>query len=241
MVRRSKTLLLGSSFVTPWRVWCLSLSVPRPRSGNATRLSHRHGLGSSRFARRYSGSRCCFLFLGVLRCFNSPGSLYRSYVFRPEYRSHAAVGFPIRTSTDQSLVGSSPWLIAATHVLHRLQAPRHPPLALCSLENKDARARYGILKGRRTRPSQRQRAVRTGKRSHTMADSCRVHRGRGRPLSGSAFACDTGAMLLVNGTELVRPDRRPLSEDKSCQENVCQRGRVASDQLGVAEPVWSSK
>ena len=57
-------------------------------------------------------------------------------------------GFPIRTSTDRSLVGSSPWLNAATHVLHRLQAPRHPPLALCSLENKDARARYGILKER---------------------------------------------------------------------------------------------
>src|SRR5213592_1758568 len=57
-------------------------------------------------------------------------------------------GFPIRTSTDRSLVGSSPWLIAVTHVLLRLQAPRHPPLALCSLENKDARARYGILKER---------------------------------------------------------------------------------------------
>src|SRR5436190_20620663 len=56
-------------------------------------------------------------------------------------------GFPIRTSTDRSLVGSSPWLLAATHVLLRLQAPRHPPLALCSLENKDARVRYGILKG----------------------------------------------------------------------------------------------
>src|SRR5438105_5097989 len=57
-------------------------------------------------------------------------------------------GFPIRISTDRSSVGSSPWLIAATHVLLRHQAPRHPPLALCSLENKDARARYGILKGR---------------------------------------------------------------------------------------------
>jgi hypothetical protein len=163
MVRRSKTLLLGSNFVTPWRVWCLSLSVPRPRTGNATRLLHRHGLGSSRFARRYSGSRCCFLFLGVLRCFNSPGSLYRPYVFRPEYRSHAAVGFPIRTSTDQRLVGSSPWLIAATHVLHRLQAPRHPPLALCSLKNKDARARYGILKGL-TKRSQKGSLLRRNKR-----------------------------------------------------------------------------
>src|ERR1700694_162598 len=64
-------------------------------------------------------------------------------------------GFPIRTSTDRSSVGSSPWLIAATHVLLRLQAPRHPPLALCSLENKDARARYGVLKGRRPAASKR--------------------------------------------------------------------------------------
>ena len=42
-------------------------------------------------------------------------------------------GFPIRRSTDRSLVDGSPWLIAATHVLHRHLAPRHPPLALCSL------------------------------------------------------------------------------------------------------------
>ncbi len=55
-------------------------------------------------------------------------------------------GFPIRRSTDRSLVGGSPWLIAATHVLHRHLAPRHPPLALCSLEFQDARARYAVLK-----------------------------------------------------------------------------------------------
>ena len=35
----------------------------------------RPGLGSSPFARRYSGNRCFFLFLRVLRCFSSPGSL----------------------------------------------------------------------------------------------------------------------------------------------------------------------
>ena len=33
------------------------------------------GLGSFRFARRYSGNHCCFLFLRLLRCFSSPGSL----------------------------------------------------------------------------------------------------------------------------------------------------------------------
>ena len=36
----------------------------------------RSGLGSFPFARRYSGNRCFFLFLRVLRCFSSPGSLH---------------------------------------------------------------------------------------------------------------------------------------------------------------------
>src|SRR5208283_379073 len=42
-------------------------------------------------------------------------------------------GCPIRTSPDQSLLGGSPELFAAYHVLHRLLAPRHPPCALSSL------------------------------------------------------------------------------------------------------------
>ena len=41
-------------------------------------------------------------------------------------------GFPIRTSPDQ-LICSSPRLIAACHVLHRLLMPRHSPCALYSL------------------------------------------------------------------------------------------------------------
>src|SRR5205814_10138966 len=75
-------------------------------------------------------------FLGVLRCFNSPGSLLRAYFIQPGVTGHLPLpGFPIRRSTDRSLVGGSPWLIAATHVLHRHLALRHPPLALCSLES----------------------------------------------------------------------------------------------------------
>ena len=42
-------------------------------------------------------------------------------------------GFPIRTSPDRRLLSTSPKLIAASHVLHRLLAPRHPPCALNSL------------------------------------------------------------------------------------------------------------
>ena len=44
-----------------------------------------------------------------------------------------AGGFPIRTSSGHSLVGGSPKLFAASHVLHRLRLPRHPPCALRSL------------------------------------------------------------------------------------------------------------
>src|ERR1041384_2464292 len=40
------------------------------------------------------------------------------------------LGFPIRTPSDHSSVDSSPRPIAASHVLHRLLMPRHPPCAL---------------------------------------------------------------------------------------------------------------
>ena len=39
-------------------------------------------------------------------------------------------GFPIRTSSDQRFVDNSPRHNAASHVLHRLSMPRHPPYAL---------------------------------------------------------------------------------------------------------------
>src|SRR5689334_24444137 len=47
-------------------------------------------------------------------------------------------GYPIRTPWDHSSVDSSPRPIAASHVLHRLLVPRHPPFALDNLttENK---------------------------------------------------------------------------------------------------------
>src|SRR5438445_13121254 len=55
-----------------------------------------------------------------------------------------AVGFPIRTSPDQSLVSGSPKLIAATRVLHRLLSPRHPSCALGSLVIVSSRSRIAV-------------------------------------------------------------------------------------------------
>ena len=42
-------------------------------------------------------------------------------------------GLPHSEIPGSKPVGGSPRLIAASHVLHRLLAPRHPPFALCSL------------------------------------------------------------------------------------------------------------
>jgi hypothetical protein len=64
-------------------------------------------------------------------------------------RALPRVGFPIRKSRDQRLVSTSPGLIAATHVLHRLLAPRHPPCALILLIEKNTFCcRYGVFKVR---------------------------------------------------------------------------------------------
>src|SRR6266567_9621058 len=48
-------------------------------------------------------------------------------------------GFPIRTSSDHSLVADSPRLIAGSNVLHRLLVPRHPPCALKNLATSHCR------------------------------------------------------------------------------------------------------
>src|SRR5581483_7399689 len=53
-----------------------------------------NGLGSSPFARHYSGSRGFFPFLWVLRCFSSPACLSAPYVFRCEYHRITSDGFP---------------------------------------------------------------------------------------------------------------------------------------------------
>ena len=52
------------------------------------------GLGSSPFARHYSGSRGFFPFLWVLRCFSSPACLHAGYVFTYGYARITTREFP---------------------------------------------------------------------------------------------------------------------------------------------------
>ena len=56
-------------------------SLVTPKFSPITPLSKLSGLGSSRFARRYSGNRIFFLFLQLLRCFSSLRLPLGSYEF----------------------------------------------------------------------------------------------------------------------------------------------------------------
>jgi hypothetical protein len=97
---------------------------------NGCSLSHACGLGSSAFARHYSRNRSCFLFLGVLRCFTSPGSPRQA--FRLALLALPASGFPHSDIHGSKPAYGSPWRFGVRPVLPRLLAPRHPPCALPS-------------------------------------------------------------------------------------------------------------
>ena len=109
----------------------LDSEVPHHRS--TTPKAEAFGLASFPFARRYLGNRFCFLFLRVLRCFSSPRYLLTAYVFSYGYMPIKACEFPHSEISGSQDMCSLPELIAACHVLLRLQVPRHPPHALLFL------------------------------------------------------------------------------------------------------------
>ena len=73
-----------------------------------------------------------FLFLRLLRCFSSPGSLPCVMDWRMDDWCCPA-GFPHSEICGSSDICSFPQLIAAYHVFLRLLVPRHPPCALIRL------------------------------------------------------------------------------------------------------------
>ena len=83
-------------------------------------------------------------------------------------RALPRVSFLIRRSRDQRSVSTSPGLIAAAHVLHRLLAPRHPPCALVLLirkEHVDVAMEFSRYARARARPAGRPPARSAGRRS----------------------------------------------------------------------------
>jgi hypothetical protein len=95
------------------------------------------GLGSSLFARHYSGSRGFFPFLRLLRCFSSPACHCSPYVFRREHARITTRRFP-HSEIPGSKVGQ--------HLTRAYRSRPRPSSALsakastvcsCSLDRKE--------------------------------------------------------------------------------------------------------
>ena len=84
------------------------------------------GLGCSPFARHYWGNHCLFSFPAGTKMFQFPAlaSIIRWMLsLQDNGLSHSEI-------RGSGVICTSPQLIAAYHVLHRLREPRHPPCAL---------------------------------------------------------------------------------------------------------------
>src|SRR6266480_7417868 len=120
-----------------WLVTCRPCGL----TGPTTPPCKHDGLGSSAFARRYWRNHYCFLFLRVLRWFTSPRCLRTAYGFSGGSFGISQRGFPHSDIPGSKLICSSPGLIAAYRVLHRLLVPRHSPYTLSSLTIRNSSSR----------------------------------------------------------------------------------------------------
>jgi hypothetical protein len=132
MADRSRSFAYVACWSLPDRGVSRSSSPPQPLLSNAYTLSRTTSLGCSRFARRYSGTRTCFLLPGT-EIFHFPGWASTPYGFRCGCGSITCRGFPHSGTPGSTPVSGSPGLIAAYYALPRLRAPRHPPYALLRL------------------------------------------------------------------------------------------------------------
>ena len=132
-------ILLGVFLISCTRLSLSLAGLPRPfyylphcHIAVHTPSCTHNGLGSSAFARRYLRNRCFFLFLRLLRCFSSAGSL-RIPMYSVTVTEVCSAGFPHSDICGSSDICSLPQLFAAYHVFLRLSVPRHPPCALSNL------------------------------------------------------------------------------------------------------------
>ena len=124
MVGLSSAIPLSAGFVTPWRPGRAPSRVLQPPYSNGCHLSRCTGLGYSPFARHYSGNDLFSSRYLDVSVPSVPSSL-------PMGSAGGDQVLPGRVSPFGdpriSACRGSPRLIAASHVLHRRLAPRHPP------------------------------------------------------------------------------------------------------------------
>src|SRR5258708_5982384 len=125
-------------------------------------------------------------------------------------------GFPIRTSSDHSLVADSPRLIAGSNVLHRLLVPRHPPCALKNLAVNSADAL--------------QDTARKGG-ANLQEEDARVHCA----VLKIRTALGPPPRPQREGLALVEVPRRPNNHDASWHRGSSARGPVSSGPNSVLD------
>ena len=114
-----------------------SCAVLQPRTCNAGRLAHvRFGL--FRFRSPLLAESLLISVPEGTEMFHFPSFAARNLsLFSSGLCRLSRQGFPHSEIHGSTLVCSSPWLIAAYHVLLHLLAPRHPPNALSSLTTRN--------------------------------------------------------------------------------------------------------
>ena len=151
-----------------------------------------------------------------------------AYVFSRRYPGITLDGLPHSEISGSTLVCSSPKLIAAYHVLHRLLAPRHPPYALSSLST------LGNWRTPRIRNVGRRR------RSPDAASAARSESQvpRQPPLSTTSLRKATVCRIFscqIPAGALSEPSEAQTSPP--CGRNRCDRARLVEN-TGL-EPVTS--
>ena len=119
--------------------------APQPPDRNGCRLGTIRVWANAPFAHHYLGPHGCFLLLGVLRCFSSPGSPPYAMDSRTDDSASPEPGCPIRRSADHSLSTTprgfsqspasfiGPWRLGIPHALF---STRRPPTGAPSLQDR---------------------------------------------------------------------------------------------------------
>ena len=142
-------------------------------------------------------------------------------------------GSPIRKSSDQRSVDSSPRLIAASYVLHRLLVPRHPPYALNNLATQkphpsDARKDIDERAYKNSYvQSQKMLASTVQFSTYDQTPVTRPRQTRALPQETRRYEMQTGPDTRATSTTGDPPDRvRSLRTQQRAYEPVHPRHRV---------------
>ena len=153
---------LEKALVTPRGLHSGLRHVPQPRMGNGCGLAPtRFGLLPVRSP--LLGESRLISFPPATEMFHFAGFASSAYLgFRRWMPGlDGPAGFPIRASSDHSLLSGSPRLIAASHALRRPRLPRDPPSALTILAQQTL---YSLVKDRDRTPKHPPRASPGGNR-----------------------------------------------------------------------------